>query len=529
MSVYIPSPLGAEAEQPIVYSERSVVDIDDARKILHTYSSVSQFEDEQWIIDKANEDQNLTDKLRTISFLKISNVENRNTLKIAAVMRLMKRYSTRVVAHMVWIVREFLTVTQSENVEFASITPEAIFAYNNYLFHSGLKTALKNRLGKWFLVKDFFKTNGFQRQYSLMDQYITDTFPDKRRVDEKLIPEDVARRLDVEFLKDDIPLPFKVIYWTLRLLPNRIHEALSMKMNCLKQLDTEYYMVSIPTFKQTGPYRLGNIKLIEIKYSGIGQYYIDLLRSFIQQRKKESYSADDDFLFYSYRYLLMRDKDGEYHYSCGKAAYTPLTIDRVNYFFKHLCRSRNIMTEDGKPYNVTSHQFRHNATSERINSGIFRSIDIQGLTYHHSTAMIEQTYTHQDVNAMADTGAVIFKGRVINTNDDRKINQFLKRPYAKSIYKLGICSDVRSCDEDKSKCLRCKYMIPDADDLDYYEKELQDWKSKKLAAERIGNNIYADLCTDWIASYETVINRVLKALTNEDVGKDGGIEDEAAK
>lgn len=528
-NVFIPFPFGSQAEELIIYSERTIIDIEEAEKMLSTYSSKSKFADSQWLIDKANEDQNITDKRRTISFFEIENQDNCNDLKLSALMRLMKRQSTRVAAHAVLVVREFLNSISDNTKAFSEVNAEDILSYNNYLFNSGKTTSLKNRLGKWFLVKDFFKTMNYQEQFSIMDKYITEQFPDKRRVEEKLIPEKVAEKLDVEFLKDGVPLPFKAIYWTLRLLPNRIHEVLSMKMNCVKQLDKEYFMVSIPTFKQTGPYSLGSIKLIEIKYNGIGQYYIDLLKEFIQQRKQEEFSSDDDFLFYSYRYYLIKGQDGNYRYTCSKTPYTAITLDRVNYFFKHFCISRNVLLEDGTPYSVTSHQFRHNATSDRINSGIFRSIDVQGLTYHHSTSMIEQTYTHQDKKAMTEAAPVVFRGRIINTDNERKINQLLSKPYAKNIYKLGICSDVRSCDKDKSQCLRCEYMIPDVDDLDYYKHELQDWMKKRDAANHIGNVIFVELCDDWIEAYQIVIDKVLSALTNEDVTITGGAHDENAE
>lgn len=529
MPVYIPFPSGSEAEQPIIPSERSIIDIADAAKMLHTYSSVSEFEDEQWLIDKINEDRNLMNNRRTISFLKIANRDNCVILKIAAVMKLMRHLSVRNIAKLVWTVRKFLFITQSQDTPFAEITSESILTYYNHLFNSSLHGSREYNLSKWFVVKDFFKISGFQKQYRLMDQYIMERPPDKRRIEGKLIPEEVAQKLDIIFFKDNIPLPFRVMYWSLRLIPNRIHEVLSMKMNCLKKLNSEYYIVSIPTFKQAGPYSLGNIKLIEIKYCNMGQYYIDLLKDFIKQRKNESHSVDDDFLFYAYRHQFKSNQNGEYHFSCCKAPYSPLTIDRVSALFKNVCKRCNIRTENGEPYSVTSHQFRHNAISDRINSGIFRSIEVQGLTYHHSTAMIDQTYTHQDVRTMVESAPIIFKGRIINSVDERQINKLLERPYAKRIYKLGICSDVRNCDKDKSQCLRCKYMIPDANDLDYYEQELQDWHAKQKKAELIGNEIFAELCEDWIVSYETLINRVLKALTNEDVTIAGGTPNEATQ
>ena len=521
---FIPYINGTLAEEPLLSSNSGNIDIEDAKQILESFSSVSKFEDNQWLINKTNEDQNLTDKQRRVNFLNITNINNLTTMKLSALIRLMKRQSTRAVAYSVLVVREFLTTLTVQDKDFVDISSEDILYYYNYLFEGEQSTSIKGRLSKWFIVKDFFKTMNYHSQYRIMDKYITEQFPDKRRINEKLIPDDVAEKLDIEFLKDDVPSAFKVIYWLLRLLPNRITEVLSMKMNCVKRINNDYYIVSIPTFKQTGPYRYGNIKLIEIKYNGIGKYLIDLINNYINERKEHENSKDDDFLFYSYRYALIKDNNNSYYYKKWQP-YTLLTIDRINYFLKNFCKHKNITMENGEPFSVTSHQFRHNSTSDRINSGIFRSIDIQGLTYHHSTTMIEQTYTHQNKNSMINDSPVVFRGRIINTENENKMSKLLNKPYAKSIYKLGICSDIRSCNKDKSKCIRCEFMVPDFDDMDYYEHELNDWIRKKESALQIGNIIFAELCDEWIDAYQIIINKVLRALTNENVSKKGDTDE----
>lgn len=498
-----------------VYSSSATMTIEDAKKVLRTFSSVSEFEDDQWVIDKTNKDQNIQDSDRKITFTRINNSNNATVIKLFTLMRLMKRYSIRGITGDVNRIREFLRLLPDTSIDLSEITPKDVFNYYVYLFEGNQTTTIKRRLEKWHFIKEFFKTMNYQSQYQLFEKYTTELYPDKRRVDAKLIPEDIAQKMDVEFLKEDVPLVFRTIYWLLRLIPNRITEVLSMKMNCLKQINDEYYMISIPTFKQSGPYSTGGIKLIEVKYTGTGQYLINLLQQFVDERKKQTNSADEDFLFYSPRVYLLKNKDFTFRYSIGTGESTILSVDRVAYFLEKFCTEHDITMEDGTPYSVTTHQFRHNATSDRINSGIFRSIDVQGLTYHHSTAMIEQTYTHQDKGALTDNAPVVFKGRIINTDNERKLNQLLSKPYAKNIYKLGICSDVRVCNKEKSACLRCDYMIPDVDDLDYYVHELNDWISKRDKAKLTGNSIFMELCEDWINSYQIVIAKVLSAITNE--------------
>lgn len=55
------------------------------------------------------------------------------------------------------------------------------------------------------------------------------------------------------------------------------------------------------------------------------------------------------------------------------------------------------------------------------------------------------------------------------------------------------------------------------DNLDYYKEEMNDWERKKEKALKIENIDFAELCQNWIDSYEIAIQKVLHALTNEEV------------
>jgi hypothetical protein len=187
-------------------------------------------------------------------------------------------------------------------------------------------------------------------------------------------------------------------------------------------------------------------------------------------------------------------------------------------FFKKVCTAYEVKDENGNLVSLTSHQFRHNAITDRLTSGIFRPIEVMGLTAHHNTQMIEQSYTHRSAKDLSiENKKVLFRGRIINTDNDLQENAILKRPFAKRIYKLGVCSDVRECSHDKSQCLRCPYLIPNADELDYYQNEINDWQIKLDKANAVGNTDFAELCSYWIESYQILIERILKILTNENV------------
>ena len=160
-----------------------------------------------------------------------------------------------------------------------------------------------------------------------------------------------------------------------------------------------------------------------------------------------------------------------------------------------------------------------------MNSGLFRAIDLLPLTAHHNTKMIEQSYAHTSVKDLRKDDPVVFRGRIINTDDPARFDRILSKPFAKRIHRIGLCSDARGCSADRSRCLSCSYLVPDADDLDYYQSELGDWRSKKEKAESCGNEVFAELCDAWISAYETLIRRVLSAISGEDLE----VSDEAAQ
>jgi hypothetical protein len=191
--------------------------------------------------------------------------------------------------------------------------------------------------------------------------------------------------------------------------------------------------------------------------------------------------------------------------------------ESFSYFLKRVCKVYEIKDEYGNIFDPTTHQFRHNAISDRMNSGIFRAIDIKPLTGHHTTAMIEQTYTHTHIKDLKKDSPIVFRGRIINTDDEKRMNRLLEKPFARQIHNLGICSDSRSCSKSKSQCLRCDYLLPELENLSYYQNDQDEWQKKKEKAEQIGNIDYAELCQDWIDSYDIIVKRVLNALSNEDI------------
>ena len=149
-----------------------------------------------------------------------------------------------------------------------------------------------------------------------MNKFILESYPEKTTSD-KYIPDEVVKKLDLRMKQEDIPLAYKTVYWILRLIPNRITEVLSMKVDCLKQIDDNTYILSIPTFKQAGQYHKGSVKLIEIKYESMGKFLIDLIKEQIKYTQENIKINENNFLFYSKGYGFRRDKKTNVNFYIG--------------------------------------------------------------------------------------------------------------------------------------------------------------------------------------------------------------------
>ena len=486
------------------------ISVEDMQKVLETYSTSAKIGDTKWIIDKINLDESRTNSERTI-YVGASLLSLRIPVQKYVLSELNKGKKVRSISHKISHVIQCLTASGKETIE--DITPIDILKIHTTVFVNDRK--LKTNLEVWIDTRNFFKESNYFEQYSTMMKYVLPPFPDKHKIDAKYIPEEVARHLDVVMKMENMDNAHKTMYWLLRLIPNRITEVLSMTVNCLKQIDENNYMLSIPTFKQSGRYVTGAMKLIQIEYAGIAAYLIDLIKAQIEIAKSFKTELSGNFLFYGPTYGIYSTKDGKYNIKIQNNEAVNMTQDSARYFLKRVCEAYDIRDADGNPYKVTTHQFRHNAISDRMNSGLFRSIDIVALTAHHNFKMIEQSYTHVTTDMLIANREIYFRGRIINTDNPLKEARILKKPFANRISGLGICSDIRGCSNSRFRCMRCPHMIPDIESLPFCEEEKASWLEKKNKAEQIGNNEYAELCAYNAESYDIVINKIAALVSND--------------
>jgi hypothetical protein len=162
----------------------------------------------------------------------------------------------------------------------------------------------------------------------------------------------------------------------------------------------------------------------------------------------------------------------------------------VDYHFKRICELYGVRDENGKVYNLTSHQFRHNGITDRLEAG-FTLEQIADMTGHHGNAMIWNAYSHLDLKPKTilqkqryvlnepkppDNPYILFGGRILH------MEEMLEKRLLKNLraHKVpgGICGDVTGCKSDMWDCLECGHFIPDRDQLSYFEEQASAWRSK---------------------------------------------------
>ena len=364
--------------------------------------------------------------------------------------------------------------------EFASIE------FYQYLENRGLAEA--TNIGIWSSMSTFFRTMNGWNDEILKNPFSVSPYCRQRKYDEKYIPENVANQLDYIFKKDEIDLYLRCAYWILRLIPSRISEVVGMPIECLKRFDGKYVLF-IPTWKQNGGWRKPVARSIHLEEKGIAAYLIGLIKEQQEEaRQLQKHMPDNKqgaLFTYRQRYLFRR-KEPYYTKLCFVA-----TRDTVRTRFQDICVRYGVRDQDGRPYKVTTHQFRHNGITDRLAAG-FTAAQIADMTGHHGDAMICNAYAHLDLkpetiiekqefvseeSGSRDSRYVLFGGRILNMNEQLE-KRLLKNLRAHRV-RGGICSDITGCKSDMWNCLDCKFFVPDAEQKEYYIEQIALWKEKQ--------------------------------------------------
>lgn len=507
---------------PNIIDKSQMTDMKSLLEFLKIFSSTSVFEDDIWNLDKKIKERNGSSSDCKLYFNQCSK-EYKNLIKQFALLRLTHNISIGTIRTDIDGINSYITFIESNypNTALNEVNKKLIFAYKEHLENSTYQHKTKET--KWTGMKNLYNTlamYGYEYQSKIIgvSNPFSQSHSNTKSIKEKYIPQEISIQLDRVFTDTNIPLPYRTMYWICRLIPNRITEVASMRLNCIKPYVNELAL-SIPMFKQNGGYISAEIRNIAIKEEGIGKFLLDLIRDQIELSKQLQNDIDDNdkgFLF-TYTPYMYNNKKNSYNISTTKKP-TLLNIQNFNNFLKKICSRSNIRDTDDNIYSLSSHKFRHNAITDRLYEG-FRIIDIMAMTHHKSSGMIINNYTHVDENTLKekankvineDKPTVMFKGHIINSDDPLKWDRIMRRPFAHKIGRLGICSDISSCESDMYECQDCDFFVPNADELEYFEEEVRQWE---LKVKKFSNHPYMKENAQYnLEVNQKIVDKIKRAL-----------------
>ena len=464
---------------------------EEREKILLSFSSVSEFMDDNWVIDKKEVDMNFPQAVRTINFEEFPNAA-KPELKDWALNQMMEGKKLKGISGRLSVLKDFFG---SITVPVSKVSAVDIMKFYDDVMQDD--TCANTKIGKWNILRNFFDEIGCDKQVEMMCSYILPNLS-KRKISSKYIPEEVAAKIDVYFKDEFIPTAYRCIYWIMRLYPTRVEEVVSIKKDALVLVGEGVYQLSVPISKTAGNNDVPEPKVIKIDCrTKITEYLIKILKQQIAYTEK--YMPDSSFLFCSRRVCYSSELERYEEFGSVRVVNQYM----VQNFIREVGKRLGLKDENGDSFTLTTHKFRHTAVTDRLQSGIFTRVDTMYETGHKNLAMIDNNYAHGKKPEPLEPE---FRGKV--TDNTRRITMILARPYAKTLFGIGICADIRDCKSDRIACLSCPYLHVSPDAVQYMKKDYEDWKMKYKKCSAMGNTSYATVCKRWIDGYDKCFERI---------------------
>ncbi|TGU69923.1 hypothetical protein E4633_20235 [Geomonas terrae] len=502
----------------------------ELKDYFQTLTSASAFTDTIWFLDKLKRSAGHSDGNYKIYFASIPAMY-RDVVRFWVLLRLrnggaVSTQSSNVVS-MANCLKFFIKEVGAPDL--SEINRLVIEAYEDYLLPRR-DISKSSKECWWSAVNNFFKD---MQTWPYMPD-ATPVAPGNpfsrteldRKHSQRLVPEMVLEQLDLAYRDERVPLEDRLCYWILRSIPSRVGELCSIRLKCLRPYvfnGRKGFILTVPDYKQAANQHKARKKLIHILDEGHGKFLLDMVRA--QQKVAKELQdvlpeSDKGYLMISPHNRMINailagsDQD-------RKLAPFILTGPTVRRRMKQMTEHFKVIGTDGKSYDLITHCFRHNGITERLYEG-FTFVEIRDMSGHHGTQMLTTSYVHvkdEEIKARAkerrergEQGPpVLFRGRIMNMSTEKE-EQLLKTPRAYRIGNLGICSDVTSCGSDLFECLDCEYLVPDADNEDYYAAEYGKWADRIVKHTKSGNRSLAEQASYMAQQYEKLLDRIRLSL-----------------
>lgn len=468
------------------YNEERV----ELHKLLDQVGSNICFDENIWVCDKKKRSNHQKGLSYTIYFSKIP-LFYLESVKYFILIRFKHNLSIATIMNNVTLLSPFLKFITEKfgNIKLINFNDSCSYQYKLYL-----DSIYDNEITKaamWTNVKVFFKTLKGWPEVPVSNPFGDNPYIREYRLDVKLIPEIIEKKLDLVFKDERIPLHQRLTYWLLRCIPSRINEICAMKIDCIKPFNG-HFVIFIPTTKEDGGYKEPEIRHIHIEDVGMGKYLMDLIRKQQKIARKLQRNIEAKNLLFTYYgtklSAIKYEKTGEIVFFKKNKVYCS---DNGSFgrFLHRVCEIFYIRDENGEIYFVNSHQFRHNGITDRLQKG-FTIEQIRDMTRQQGDAAIIGAYNHLNLRPEViqerqkkviekrndESRPVYFRGRILNLEDEVS-NRILRNIRAHKV-RGGLCRDIINCKSKMFACLDCELQIDDADDLSYFEEQVTMWKEK---------------------------------------------------
>lgn len=302
-------------------------------------------------------------------------------------------------------------------------------------------------------------------------------------------------------LNNDIPLGYRVIYFTLRLRTHRISEVLAMPLDCISYPEENVFTISVPTAKETA-YHVPVFHQYSFLANGVCEsiYY-----KLLMQQHDYSLSKQVQLKLQYQGYLFVHPK-----------LLRIITVNDFNNYLSELCANNNVVDSDGNATKITSHDLRHINVCERLQSNIISATEIMVECNHTS---LNQTLGYgypskkDEAKHLADiTKQIPLFGEQKEVRclqiPSFKYERLLDDPLMRIIPGYGICCN-QNCKPQFEKCIGCDSFFPDPSYRDYFSATIDLLlKRNQRIIQKHGNNTIIQHNEELIRLYQACITTI---------------------
>lgn len=503
--------------------------------LINSMGTNISFENDVWICDLLR--QTYTDDVHkyTIYFANISK-EYMDWAKLYAIKMCSNLNKIKTIKNNITDIKTFFDFLKNEygSIDVRNVDYLVMKRYEEYLNEyvsekTGRHISIDTRHSKWSSVSNFYILFQNYEGDFVFNPVGGNPFEKQRRNKDKYIPPFVCAQLDVLMKDERIPLWYRTYYWIMRMIPSRLNEVLKLKTDFIKKVNDGWVLV-LPMWKQNGGYKQPELRPIKIKKDSVeGQYLINnILKQIEVSNSLQQYIKDEKlkgYLFTARKTVYVKSEEGFYYGEYNSPNDILIACEySIKKFMGNLCKRFNIKKEDGSLYKITTHMLRHTGITDRLSDG-FEPIDIRKITGHKNDSMIINNYDHTSDELLLEKqelvlegenikdSPILFKGKIMNLNE--AIQKRLLRNLRAHKVKYGICSDISDCSNNYECLDGCEYFVPDAEDLQYFEEEVVQWKNKIEVYKKANNTFLLENAEHNLKLHQNVVDNIKKVTGGE--------------